>query len=321
MLEKLQEVIADDTAGDPRGPKKWIRRSLKWLSKTLRKTVAPISPGTIRRILKQHKYSLKANRKSIERTQVPSRDQQFRYIRRIKRLFERHQYPIISVDAKNKEPIGNFKNRGRQWRQDPQKVNSHDFLKPKEGEFKSVPYGIYEPTHNHGYVYVGTSGNTAAFAVEAIRRWRERKDRRRFGDESKVLILCDAGGSNGYRVRNWKKQLQEQIADRFNVEVMVCHYPPGTSKWNPIERRLFSFISINWAGEPLRSLKKMLTLIRGTHTEQGLRVKATELKGDFPTKVKVSDEEMDQLNLVRRRICPQWNYCLKPRPPSESPKV
>ena len=273
-------------------------------SETLSKTVDSISPGTIRRLLKQHNYSLKANRKSIARTQVPQRDQQFRYIRRIKRLFERHQYPIISVDAKKKELIGNFKNGGQQWCQAPQNVNEHDFLKPKEDELKSVPYGIYEPNHNHGYVYVGTSGNTAAFAVEAIRRWWQRCDRRRFADESKLLILCDAGGSNGYRVRNWKKQLQEQLADRFNIEVMVCHYPPGTSKWNPIEHRLFSFISINWAAQPLRSLKKMLALIRGTHTQTGLRVKATRLKGHFPTKVEVSDEEMAQLNLVRRRICP-----------------
>ena len=169
MLEKLQAAFAggalsasaDDTAGDPCGPKKWVRRSLRWVSKTLCQTVASISPGTVRRILKQHDYSLKANQKSIERTQVPSRDRQFRYIRRIKRLFERRQYPIISVDAKNKETIGNFKNSGQKWCLEPQKVNTYDFLQPKSGEFKSVPYGIYEPTHNHGYVYVGTSGNTA----------------------------------------------------------------------------------------------------------------------------------------------------------------
>lgn len=321
LVDTLQAVIADDTAGSPSGPKKWIRRSLRGISNTMSQHVGAISPGTIRRLLKQHDYSLKANQKSIERTQVPSRDQQFRYIRRIKRLFERHQYPIISVDAKNKEAIGNFKQTGQQWCQTPQNVKAHDFVNPKQGEFKSVPYGIYEPTHNHGYVYVGTSGNTAAFAVEAIRRWWERKDRRRFGNESKLLILCDAGGSNGYRVRNWKKQLQEQLADRFNLEVMVCHYPPGTSKWNPIEHRLFSFISINWAAEPLRSLKKMLSLIRGTHTQTGLRVKATALKGHFPTKIKVSDEEMIQLNLVRRSICPQWNYCLKPRLLSNPTKV
>jgi hypothetical protein len=321
LVETLEQTISEETAGDPCGAKKWVRRSLRWLSKTISKTVSSISPGSIRRLLKQRDYSLKANRKSIERTQVPQRDQQFRYIRCIKRLFERHQYPIISVDAKKKEPIGNFKNAGVQWCQAPQRVNSHDFVKTQAGEFKSVPYGIYEPTHNHGYVYVGTSGNTAGFAVEAIRRWWERKDRRRFGDESKLLILCDAGGSNGYRVRNWKKQLQEKLADQFNLEVMVCHYPPGTSKWNPIEHRLFSFISINWAAQPLHSLKKMLALIRGTQTQTGLRVKATKLKGDFPTKIKVSDEEMAQLNLVRRRICPQWNYCLKPRTPPNSSKV
>ena len=321
LLEKLESVIAEDTAGDPCSSSKWIRRSLRWVSEILRQTVAPISPVTVRRLLKQQDYSLKANQKSIERTQVPSRDKQFRYIRRIKSLFERHQYPIISVDAKKKEAIGNFKNDGQQWCQEAQKVKTHDFIKIQEGELKSVPYGIYEPTHNHGYVYVGTSGNTASFAVEAIRRWWQRQDRRRFGDESKLLILCDAGGSNGYRVRNWKKQLQEQLAERFNLEVMVCHYPPGTSKWNPIEHRLFSFISINWAAQPLRSLKKMLALIRGTHTQTGLRVKATELKGHFPTQVKVSDEEMAQLNLVRRRICPQWNYCLKPRTSPESSKV
>ena len=253
LLEKLEETIADDTAGDPCSSSKWMRRSLRWLSQTLSQTVATISPGTIRRFLKQRDYSLKANQKSIERSKVPSRDQQFRYIRRIKRLFERHQYPIISVDAKKKEPIGNFFNKGRQWCQKAEKVKTHDFIKIQEGELKSVPYGIYEPTHNHGYVYVGTSGNTASFAVEAIRRWWQRSDRRPFGDESKLLILCDAGGSNGYRVRNWKKQLQEQLADRFHIEVMVCHYPPGTSKWNPIEHRLFSFISINWAAQPLRS--------------------------------------------------------------------
>lgn len=314
-------MISEETAGSPSGPKKWIRRSLQWISDTLSQRVGRISPGSVRRLLKQQDYSLKANQKSVEGTQVPARDQQFRYIRRIKRLFEAHQYPIISVDAKNKELIGNFKQSGQQWCQTPQSVKTHDFANPQQGEFKCVPYGIYEPRHDHGYVYVGTSGNTAEFAVEAIRRWWERKDRQRFGDESKLLILCDAGGSNGYRVRNWKKQLQEQLADRFNLEVMVCHYPPGTSKWNPIEHRLFSFISINWAAEPLRSLKTMLSLIRGTRTQTGLSVKATQLKGDFPTKIKVSDEEMAQLNLVRRRICPQWNYCLKPRRSDKPNKI
>ena len=321
MLEILEEEIEEQTAGDPCGPKRWFRRSLRWLSERLSKRVGAISPTTVRRLLKQNRYSLKANRKRIEQSQSPQRDQQFRYIRRVRRLFERHGYAIISCDAKKREPIGNFKNPGQQWCKDPQEVKAHDFIKPEEGELKSVPYGIYEPTHNHGYVYVGTSGNTAAFAVAAICLWLMRQDREQFDDESKLLILCDSGGSNGYRVRNWKKQLQEQIADRFQIEVMVCHYPPGTSKWNPIEHRLFSFISMNWAGHPLRSLNIMLALIRGTRTRSGLRVKAAQLKGVFPTKVKVSDEEMGQLNLVRRRICPQWNYCLKPRPRTDSSKT
>ncbi|MDJ0578130.1 MAG: hypothetical protein QNJ65_23595 [Xenococcaceae cyanobacterium MO_234.B1] len=175
MLEKLQSEIASDTAGDPCGSSKWVRRSLRWLSDRLGATVASISPGTVRRLLKQNDYSLKANRKTIEQSQVPQRDQQFRYIRRIKRLFERHRYPIISVDAKKKEAIGNFKNQGQQWCQEPQKVKSHDFIKSQEGELKTVPYGIYEPTHNHGYVYVGTSGNTAAFAVEAIHPFNRKR--------------------------------------------------------------------------------------------------------------------------------------------------
>jgi hypothetical protein len=176
-----------------------------------------------------------------------------------------------------------------------------------------VPYGIYDLVHNQGFVYVGTSGDTAAFAVDAIERWFERRDRPRFADESKLLILYDSGGSNGYRVRNWKRQLQQQLADRYGIEVMVCHYPSGASKWNPIEHRLFSFISLNWVGKPLRSLNRMTALIRGTTTQAGLTVKAAQLKGRYPTKVKVSDEEMAALKLTHRRIFPRWNYILHPR--------
>ena len=240
-----------------------------------------------------------------------NRDRQFRYIRRVKERFAQAGHPIISVDAKKKELSGNFKNPGQNWCQEAEKVNDHDF--PKDALTKAIPYGLYELNRHRGYVYVGTSGNTSAFAVDAISHWYERRDRSTFADESKVLILCDAGGSNGYRVRNWKKQLQEKIADRFQVEVMVCHYPPRTSKWNPIEHRLFSFISINWAAQPLRSLKQMLALIRGTTTDNGLKVKVSILKGNYPTKIKVSDQEMAELNIVRRKLSPQWNYILKPR--------
>lgn len=265
---------------------------------------------SIRRLLKQNKYSLKANRKSVASTQHPQRNQQFRYIRRVKVRFIRAGHPVISVDTKKKELIGNFKNAGQQWCQLPEQVNGHDF--PGHATARAVPDGIYDGVHNQGYVYVGTSGDTPDFAVEAIEPWYTRADRQQSADESKLLILCDAGGSNGYRVRNWKFQLQ-RFADTYGIDVMVCHYPTGASKWNPIEHRLFSMISSNWAGKPLRSIAAMTALIRGTTTTSGLLVKATQLKGYYPTKVKVSDQQMATLNLTHRKICPLWNYVLHPR--------
>lgn len=194
-------------------------------------------------------------------------------------------------------------------------MKDHDF--PDKTTIKAVPYGIYDVVHNQGFVYVGT-GDTAEFAVDAIVRWFERKDRPTFKNERKLLILWDSGGSNGSRVRNWKRQLQQQLADRFGLEVMVCHDPPGTSKWNPIEHRLFSCVSLNWAGQPLRSLSRMTALIRGTVTTMGLQVKASVLKGNYPLKIKVSNAEMAELALTRRKICPQWNYGIHPRSSNSS---
>jgi hypothetical protein len=307
----LQAVVAADTAGDPCSSSKWIRQSLRGIQATLAGIGVRISHVSVRRLLKQQDYSLKANRKSVATTRHPQRNLQFRYIERVKRRFIKAGYPVISVDTKKKELVGNFKNAGQQWTQQAEAVNDHDF--PTDAIAKAVPYGIYDVVHNQGYVYVGISGDTAAFAVDAIEQWWKRKDRPRFADESKLLILCDSGGGNGYRVRNWKRQLQQQLADRYGIEVMVCHYPPGSSKWNPIEHRLFSFISLNWAGKPLRSLNCITALIRGTTTQTGLTVKAAQIKRDYPTKVKVSDQEMATLKLTRRKICPQWNYVLHPR--------
>ena len=306
----MQSVVAEDTAGDPCGCHKWVRQSLRHIQATLAGIGVLVSHVSIRRLLKQQDYSLKANRKSVATTQHPQRDQQFRYIARVKQCFIKAGYPVISVDAKKTELIGNFKNAGKTWRQQADRVNDHDF--PSDATARAVPYGIYDLLHNQGYVYVGTSGNTADFAVDAIQRWYERADRPQFVDESKLLILCDAGGSNGYRVRNWKLQIQ-LLADCYGVDVMVCHYPTGASKWNPIEHRLFSLISSNWAGKPLRSLSGMTALIRGTSTQTGLTVKAAQLPGLYPTKVKVSDEQMATLNLTRRKVCPQWNYIVHPR--------
>jgi hypothetical protein len=291
--------------------KKWVRSSLRQLSKALRTQRYRISLMTVRRLLKDLGYSLQANCKRFTGPPHPDRDRQFRYIGHVKKLFLAAGYPAISVDAKKKELIGNFKNAGRVWCDQPEVVNAHDF--PKDALCRAAPYGIYDLVHNLGYVYVGTSAETSQFAVDAIAMWWELEDRPRFEHEDKLLILCDAGGSNGYRPRLWKQQLQEQLADRLGIEVMVCHYPTGASKWNPADHRLFSYISLNWAGKPLRSLETMLGYIRDTTTETGLKVRAFLVDREYKKGIKVSDREMRSLNIVRRRVCPNWNYQIKPR--------
>ena len=291
--------------------KKWVCKSLRHLSKALGKLRFEAGHVTVGRLLKDMKFSLKGNRKAYSGLPHPDRDRQFRYIRRVKRLFVAAGHPVISIDTKKKELIGNFKNAGRTWRREEEVVNVHDF--PSDAEGRAVPYGIYDMIHNLGYVAVGTSADTSEFAVDAICWWWELKDRPTFPDESKLLILCDAGGSNSCRFRLWKKQLQEQLADRLSIEVMVCHYPTGASKWNPIEHRLFSYISLNWAGKPLRSFETMLNYIRGTTTKAGLTVEACLLDREYEKKIKVSNQEMKTLNLHRRRVCPKWNYIIKPR--------
>lgn len=303
--------MEDETAGDPMSKKKWVRSSLRHLSKALGKLRFQVGYVTVRRLLKDMKFSLKSNRKADSGPPHPDRDRQFRYIRRVKRLFAAAGHPIISVDTKKKELIGNFRNAGRIWCREEEIVNVHDF--PSDAEGRAVPYGIYDIIHNLGYVAIGTSADTSEFAVDTICWWWELEDRPTFPDESKLLILCDAGGSNSCRFRLWKKQLQERLADRLGIEVMVCHYPTGASKWNPIERRLFSYISLNWAGKPLRSFETVLNYIRGTTTKAGLIVEACLFDREYEKKIKVSDQEMQALNLHRRRVCPTWNYIIKPR--------
>ena len=229
--------VKEETAGDPMSGKKWIRRSLRKLSQALQDAGFTASVMTVRRLLRVDEYSLKANRKESA-TSHPERDRQFRYIARVKHLFLESGHPVISVDAKKKELIGNFKNAGQTWCQEAERVNVHDFRGDAIG--LATPYGIYDLHNNLGYVYVGTSADTAELAVDAIAWWWEQKERPAFLNEDKLLILCDAGGSNGCRPRLWKTQVQEQLADRWGLEIMICHYPTGTSKWNPIEHRLFS---------------------------------------------------------------------------------
>ncbi len=304
-------MVEDETAGDPTSGKKWVRSSLRHLSKALHECGYHAGRMTVRRLLRKLNYSLKANRKRLTGPPHPDRDRQFRYIERVKRVFAAAGHPVISVDAKKKELVGNFKNPGRVWCQQAEEVNVHDFRQDAVG--RAVPYGIYDLRHNMGHVYVGTSADTSEFIVDAISLWWEDEDRPSFPNEERLLILSDAGGSDGYRPRLWKKQIQEQLADRFDIEVMVCHYPTGASKWNPIEHRLFSYISLNWAGKPLRSFETMLGYIRDTATETGLQVKAFLIEGVYEKGIKVSDTEMKALNLQRRRVCPDWNYMLKPR--------
>lgn len=293
---------------------KWVRSSLRHLRIALNKLHFQVGHVTIGRLLKELDFSLQSNRKCDTGSAHPDRDRQFRYIGRVKQLFVASGHPVISVDTKKKELIGNFYNSGRTWAREAEAVNVHDFRQDALG--RAVPYGIYDLIHNLGYVAVGMSADTSQFAVDAIAWWWKLPERPTFDDESKLLILADAGGSNSCHYRLWKQQLQLQLADRLGIEVMVSHYPTGASKWNPIEHRLFGPISLNWAGKPLRSFETMLNFIRGTTTKTGLAVQAALFDREYEQRIRISDGEMETLNLQRRSICPKWNYVIKPRPSS-----
>jgi hypothetical protein len=291
--------------------RKFTRRSLRKLARDLRRHGHPASHTTVGKLLRDAEYSPKANRKRYASTRHPDRDQQFRYIARQKRAFLTAGLPVISIDTKKKELIGNFQQRGRRWCQAADTVNTHDFK--TDASAQAVPYGLYVLNQNRGYVRVGVSANTAEFAVDTIVAWWQADGRREFPVAERLLILADSGGSNGSRPRLWKARLQTQLADRFGLAVTVCHYPTGASHYNPVEHRLFGPISVNWAGQPLRSLPLLLACIRGTTTETGLRVKASLNRKQYKTKIKVSDQEMKSLSLKRHKVCPTWNYTIRPR--------
>jgi len=290
---------------------KWQRSSLRHLMDELEQIGYWISHTTIARLLKEMGYSLKANVKRLSGSNHPDRDRQFQYIAVQKAIFQQAGLPMISVDTKKKELIGNFKNPGQEWCRDARAVNDHDFEQEALG--KAVPYGIYDLRHNHGYVYVGQSADTPQFAVEVIVSWWREFGQELFPNTDKILILADAGGSNGCRPRLWKQQLQEQLADQLGLEVTVCHYPTGASKWNPIEHRLFGPISINWAGKPLRTFEFMLACIRGTSTTTGLQVEAFLVEKMYAKGIKVTKEVMQTLQIVWHSVCPRWNYTIMPR--------
>ena len=314
-MTALAELVEPVTAGDPMSEQKWVRASLRHLSRQLGEAGHPASPPTVRRLLDDQGYRLHANTKQLEAGGMhPDRDQQFQYIAEQRQVFRAAGQPQVSVDTKKKELIGSFKNGGRVWSQAAEAVNAHDFRQDALG--RAVPYGIYDLTHNRGTVFVGQSADTPRFAVDLVARWWADEGHLAFPDATALLILADGGGSNSARSRVWKRHLQEQLCDRYGLAVTVCHYPTGCSKWNPIEHRLFGPISLNWAGQPLRTWETLLSLIRGTQTRTGLAVSAHRDDQVYPTGETVSEAAMAALQLDRHGVCPRWNYTLRPRPPA-----
>jgi Rhodopirellula transposase DDE domain len=305
-------LLREDTAGDPMGQRGlWTGQRLRDISSQLAQLGLRVCPNTVRRLLDEVGYALHANRKSLGSTTSPFRDQQFGLLNHQRREFTLNGYPIISVDTKKKELVGQFKNNGRVWSRDPILVQDHDFRSQAKG--MAIPYGIYDLHANRGTVVVGTSHDTSAFAVEAICQWWRREGRHRYPKAPELLILADSGGSNGARCRAWKLALQEKLVDAYQLGVTVCHYPTGASKWNPIEHRLFSEISKHWSGQPLTDYETIVHLIRGTRTQTGLAVNCSLNNEQYPTGVQISKHQMLQLDILKHPDLPEWNYTLLPR--------
>jgi DDE family transposase len=311
LLDDLKSLVEPSTRGDPMQPLLWTSRSLRNLVKGLAKKGHKVCPTVVGNLLRDMGYSLQANSKTREGSNHIDRDAQFQYINTQAKAFLATNDPVISVDTKKKEPVGNFKNNGRDWRPKgtPETVNVHDFIDPKLR--RAVPYGVYDISNNVGWVSVGTDHETACFAVNAIRRWWVMMGKKRHSKAKRLLITADGGGSNGYRVRLWKVELQ-QLADELKLPITVCHFPPGTSKWNKIEHRLFSFITINWRGKPLRTFRTIVQLIAATTTEAGLKVRAELDENKYPKGIEVSDAQLAAVNLSRHAFHSDWNYTIAP---------
>jgi transposase len=312
VLPVLQAVVESSTAGSPMDVLRWTSKSKTHLAEALAERGHRMAPNTVGRLLRELGYSLQANRKDKEGRSPPERATQVAYLNDEARAFLERRQPVISVDAKKKELVGDFKNAGRTWQPkgQPVRVQVHDF--PSMSVGKAVPYGIYDVAQNRGFVNVGTSHDTPDFAVESIRVWWEHEGRGRYPLADSLLVLADSGGSNSARSRLWKVRLQE-LADALHIPITVCHLPPGTSKWNKIEHRLFAYISIHWRGRPLVDFETIVSLIGATSTTTGLKVTARLDVDAYPTGVKVPDSAMSQLKLEPHTTYPQWNYTLAPR--------
>ena len=309
LLADLEALVEPTASGDPESPLRWTSKSVRKLAEHLQHKGHEVSYQLVAELLSGAGYSLQANRKTREGTEHPDRDEQFRYINEQVGRLQADGQPVISVDTKKKELVGDFKNAGKQWhpKDNPDLVRVHDFLIPENG--KAIPYGVYDLTRNAGWVSVGIDHDTASFAARTILRWWRKMGHPVYPRAHTLLITADAGGSNGPRVRLWKWELQ-QLADRTGLSITVCHFPPGTSKWNKIEHRLFSYISTNWRGQPLVSLAVIVNLIASTRTAAGLRVRSELDKHSYPDRQVVSDEQMSKIDLQPHPFHGDWNYTI-----------
>jgi Rhodopirellula transposase DDE domain len=311
-VEALERMVAPSTRGDPMSPLRWTCKSTRKLAAELRRQGFHVSHTSVGRKLHALGYSLHALRKNREGAMHPDRNAQFEYIGAMVEDFQACNQPVISVDTKKKELVGNFKNGGREWQRkgQPQEVNIHDF--PEDALGKAIPYGVFDVTRNEAWVSVGRDHDTPAFAVASIRQWWKTMGRPAYPRATKLLITADAGGSNGYRTRAWKLELQG-LADEIGLRIQVCHFPPGTSKWNKIEHRLFCHITQNWRGKPLTSFETVVNLIGRTRTTKGLRVQARLDKRRYPTGTEITNTDMERLALHCHPFHGDWNYQLEPR--------
>ncbi len=312
LLRALEQLVDPVTRGHPESPLRWTCKSTAKLAEELTRQDHPVTDRTVAMLLRRAGYSLQANRKTREGSSHPDRNAQFEHINKQVLAFQKQNQPVISVDTKKKELVGEFKNPGQEWepKGEPEKVKVHDFPDKRLG--KAIPYGVYDLASNEGWVSVGIDHDTAQFAVASIRRWWTEMGSRRFPRANKLLITADGGGSNSSRNRLWKKSLQE-LADELEMTLQMCHFPPGTSKWNKIEHRLFCFIAKNWRGRPLTTYEVIVNLIASTTTKTGLVVRAAIDSHAYDTGVEVTDEELARLQISPSRFHGEWNYSIKPR--------
>ena len=308
----IEDLVEQDVRGDPETPLRWTCKSVRNISDLLKKDGYEVSRQGVARILHELEFSLQGNRKTKEGKDHPDRDSQFRFISRSAKVFIKGHQPVISVDTKKKELVGNYKNQGREWgkKGQPVDVNGHDFPDPKVP--KAIPYGVYDIANDKGWVSIVITADTAEFAVNTIRRWWRTAGRKRYPHAKELMICADAGGSNGYRCHLWKVELQK-FSNESKLKISVSHFPPGTSKWNKIEHRLFSFITINWRGKPLRSYQTILDLISATKTKSGLTISATIDKRKYKTGIKIPKKIIEQINIVKEDFHGEWNYAIKPQ--------